>query len=347
MLRRLIGLIICISMVLTCNPYYRVHDKSIPYWESDSSAMESIVSFVSSVTDKKSDDFVEPERRIAVFDMDGTLYGELFPTYFDEWLLLHRLLHDNTYEAPAEDKAFALAAETALLKGEPEPDYDKSSAQMAAEAFKGFTVEQYRDYVRDLMAEDAVGFDGMTYGEGFYKPMVALVEYLAEHDFKVFISSGSERSLVRELTEDTLGKWIPPYQMIGSTFSLEAEGQGSAEGRKYTYKPDDQVLMEGNLVSKNQKMNKVITIVDEIGCAPLLVFGNSSGDVSMAQYALQHSGKAYMLLCDDTERDYGSLKTAASFEKTCNDLGFETVSMRDDFKTIYGDGVVKTHIGEQ
>ena len=345
MIRKLIGLIICVSMIFTCNPYYWKCEKSIPYWSPDSPAMESIVSFVSSATDKNSDNFVEPEKRIAVFDMDGTLYGELFPTYFDECLLFHRLLHDDTYEAPADDKAFALAAETAVMNGEEEPDYEKSSAQIAAEAFKGFTVEEYRDYVRAFMAEDVVGFDGMTYGEGFYKPMVALVEYLAEHGFKVFICSGSERSLVRELTEDTLGEWIPPYQMIGSTFSLEAEGQGSTDGRKYTYKPDDQVLLEGNLVSKNLKMNKVVTIVDEIGTAPLLVFGNSSGDISMAQYALQHSGKAYMLLCDDTERDYGSLKTASSFEKTCKELGFETVSMRDEFETIYGDDVVKTHIG--
>lgn len=345
MLRKLAGIIITVSLIFTFNPYSGKNDKTIQYWDADSPAMESIVSFVLSVTDEKSDDFVPADQRIAVFDMDGTLYGELFPTYFDECLLIHRLLHDETYEPKAEYREFAQEAETALLNGEPEPDSPYSSAQMAAEAFKGFTVEQYRAYVRDFMGEDVVGFDGMTYGEGFYKPMVALVKYLSQHGFTVFINSGSERSLVRELTSDTLGEWIPPYHMIGSTVSLEAAGQGSTEGRKYTYQPDDQVIMEGNLVSKNLKMNKVVTIIDEIGTAPLLVFGNSSGDISMAQYAVQHNGKAYMLLCDDTERDYGNLKTAESFEKTCSELGFETVSMRDEFETIYGDGVVKTEIG--
>ncbi|HCK87428.1 MAG TPA: hypothetical protein DHW39_01320 [Erysipelotrichaceae bacterium] len=42
----------------------------------------------------------------------------LFPTYFDESLLLHRLLHDETYQASAEDRAFALEAEKALLNGD-------------------------------------------------------------------------------------------------------------------------------------------------------------------------------------------------------------------------------------
>jgi hypothetical protein len=48
-----------------------------------------------------------------------------------------------------------------------------------------------------------------------------------------------------------------------------------------------------------------------------------------------------MLLCDDTERDYGNLDTAAAFAETCRTLGFETVSMRDEFETIYKNGVTK------
>ena len=84
------------------------------------------------------------------------------------------------------------------------------------------------------------------------------------------------------------------------------------------------------------------TKTSRAGVAPLLVFGNSSGDLSMAQYALQHGGRAYMLLCDDTERDYGNPETAASFAETCRALGFETISMRDEFETIYKTDAVKT-----
>ena len=337
------ALLLCFLLLtlVGCSPQ---RAEIIPYWKADSPAMTSLVAFVAQVTDEKSESYVPEQERIAVFDMDGTLYGELFPTYFDECLLLHRLLHDETYEAAAEDRAWAQAAEAALMSGEPEPDSPRSSAQMAAEAFRGFTVEEYRAYVRAFMDEPAAGFEGMTYGEGFYLPMVALVQYLYEHGFTVFISSGSERSLARELIQDALGRWIPADRVIGSTFSLIASGQGSKEGRKYTYAPDDEVLLEGNLIQKNQRANKVFTIVDEIGVPPLLVFGNSSGDVSMAQYAQQHGGRAYMLLSDDTERDYGDLDAAADFAEICHALGFETVSMRDEFETIYKDGVIKTEL---
>ena len=123
--------------------------------------------------------------------------------------------------------------------------------------------------------------------------------------------------------------------------------QGDTDGRKYTYKEDDQVILEGNLAIKNQKANKVFSIVQEIGAVPVIVFGNSSGDLAMGEYAVQHGGKAYMLLCDDLERDYGNLQVAQDFNNSCAELGFETISMKNDFETIYGDNVIKTESAEE
>ena len=314
---------------------------TIPYWTEDSAVADSIVAYVESVTDETSDSYVAPADRIAIFDFDGTLYGERYPTYFDTCLFIHRALHDETFTAPEDIREYAKAMEEALYNHLPEPDSDKSTAQCAAECFKGMTQEEYREYVKTFMASPAFGFEGMTYAEGFYKPMTEVVKYLAENDFTIFISSGSERAMVRELIKGSLDEWIPSDRVIGSTFSLIASGQGTKAGRKYTITADDQILMEGNLVTKNQNTNKVFSIIDEIGKCPILVFGNSSGDLAMAQYVLQHGGKGYMLLCDDTERDYGDLAVAAKFADSCEKMGLETVSMKNDFATIYGDNAVK------
>ena len=314
----------------------------IPFWSEDSPTMQQILSLVSSMTEETSDAYLPEEDRIAVFDFDGTLFGERFPTYFDNCLFLHRVLDDETFQAPADIKEYAQELRTALENGTEEPESPRSTAQMAAECFAGMTVEEYRAYVRDFMEIPAWGFENMTYGQGYFKPMTALVEYLAGRGFKIFVSSGSERAMVRELMSGTLDKWIPSERVIGSTFSLTATGQGDTSGRSYSFAPDDEVLMEGNLVTKNQKANKVFSIVDEIGKAPVLVFGNSSGDLSMAEYCLQHGGSAFMLLCDDLERDYGDLKTADKFKKTCQESGFHTVSMKEEFASIFGDEVKKT-----
>ena len=312
---------------------------AIPYWQPDSPAMASIVAYVRDVTDEDSENYLDPIDRVAVFDSDGTIYGELFPTYIDQWILVQRILHDPDYDAPEEDVEFDRAIEEAALQHLPEPDSPRSSAQVAAESFRGMTVDEYQAYVRRVLDMPVVGFEGMTYGEGFYKPMVALIEYLTENGFRVFVVSGGERTMLREIYRGTLDRFVPPSQVIGSVFSLAATGQGDTDGRKYTLQPDDEIVLEGNMIFKTQKMNKVVAIIDEIGQVPVLAFGNSSGDFAMAQYVVSHGGRAYMLLCDDTARDYGRPEVAAEFAEKCASLGFMTVSMRDEFATIYGEDV--------
>ena len=344
-MKRLFSLVWALVLALAClstlaegmgdeNPNV---ERTLSYWTDDAPALSSIMACVNTVSDPDSEAYVASSERIAVFDFDGTLYGERFPTYFDTCLFLHRALHDEGYTASEDVLAYAKELETALLNGAPEPDSPRSTAQMAAECFAGMPLDEYRAYVRTFMEQPAYGFEGMTYGEGFFLPMIELVQYLCEKDFTVFISSGSERVMVRELIAGTLDRWIPPYRVIGSTFSLAATNQGGKEGRSYTWSQEDEVLLEGNLVVKNQKANKVFSIVDEIGVSPILVFGNSSGDLAMAEYCIQHGGKAWMLLCDDVERDYGDPEAAASFAEDCLSRGIGTISMRDEFETIYGE----------
>ena len=112
----------------------------------------------------------------------------------------------------------------------------------------------------------------------------------------------------------------------------------------YELTPEDELVIDGKLFQKNQKTNKAVMIQQEIGKMPVLAFGNSTGDFSMATYTLQnekYEGRAYMLLCDDTERDYGDTDAAAAFKEKCDANKFYTVSMKDEFETIYPEGVQK------
>jgi len=51
----------------------------LPSW-NEGSAKKTIMEFVAAVTDKNSKDYVEPAKRIATFDNDGTLWVE-YPMY--------------------------------------------------------------------------------------------------------------------------------------------------------------------------------------------------------------------------------------------------------------------------
>ena len=109
--------------------------------------------------------------------------------------------------------------------------------------------------------------------------------------------------------------------------------------RSYTWSEEDEVLMEGNLVIRNQKANKVFSIFDEIGMPPFMLFGNSSGDLAMTEYCIRHGGQAWRLLCADVERDYGDPDVGAAFAGDCLDRGVGTISICDHFEMINGESV--------
>ena len=205
---------------------------SLQNWTEGSAAAKSITDYVKSVCTEGSESYVAPADRIAVFDVDGTLCGERFPTYFDNCLMFQRILHDNSCKVSAEDKAYTEAYEKSMLYGLPKPETDKSSGQILAEAFKGFTVEEYQAYIRDFMETPAWGFEGMNYGEAYFQPMVSLVKYLREHDYAVYIVSATYRDAVRVMTEGVLDEYIPYDRVIGTDLKYVASGDAARDEQR-------------------------------------------------------------------------------------------------------------------
>ena len=49
-----------------------------------------------------------------------------------------------------------------------------------------------------------------------------------------------------------------------------------------------------------------------------------------------------MLIADDEDRDHVDLEETAKRKKAWEEAKYNIISMKNDFKTIYGDGVAKT-----
>ena len=314
-------------------------------WNDGAPALGALIEYVEAVTDENSPDYIPPADRIAVFDMDGTLCAELCPTYLEYYLLAWRILKDPTYTPDAEMLEFGrMLRDHAIDKDYPD-GMDLLHATHAAKAYAGMTLREFADFVNRCILRNADGFEGMTWASAFYTPMIEVVDYLNDNGFKVYICSGSDRFICRTFTEGMLD--IPFENIIGMDVDLEATGQNGEDGLKYVFKAGDDIVRTDRLLIKNLKMNKVTQIVKEIGRKPVLSFGNSSGDVSMHMYTISanpYRSAAFMLVADDDVRDYGNPeKTEALKEKWANS-GFHVISMRDDFRTIYGDNVIKTGV---
>ena len=312
-------------------------------WNPDAPALHTLIEYVEAVTDEASPDYIPVEDRIAVFDMDGTLYGELFPTYLEYYLLAWRILKDESITPDAEMLALGRELRESVIYHKFASDMPMRHAIQAARAYAGMTQREFADFVTSILIRDVDGFEGMTYATAFYTPMLEVIDYLQENDFRVYVCSGSDRAVCRTLLEGMID--IPYANIIGMDVGYEATGQGDTDGLDYVFKAGDDVVRTDKLIIKNLKMNKVLQIVQDIGQKPVLSFGNSSGDVSMHMYTIRdnpYRSAAFMLIADDEVRDYGNTAKAEKLGKEWEADGFEVISMRDDFRTIYGDGVVKT-----
>ncbi len=72
---------------------------------------------------------------------------------------------------------------------------------------------------------------------------------------------------------------------------------------------------------------------------------DASGDQSMHMYTITdnpYKSAAFMLIADDDVRDYGNPEKADELRAKWEGMGFNVISMKDDFRTIYGDDVKKT-----
>ena len=349
-------MILCFAigfMACACAPQNKA-EGTFSHWNTCDS-LTTLKNFVQASVNSNDKNFIPKKDRLAVFDMDGTLYGELYPTYLEYVMYQYRVLEDPSYKDKASEEQILLANEikNGVMKDKEGKDVvtagnsfpsgtDMRHARLAAQAYAGMTLKEFKEYCVTFLKKDVPMFNNLTYANAFYQPMKEVVTYLQENDYNVYVVSGSDRFICRELCCEYLN--IAPDHIIGMDVGLKATHQGDEPGVSYTFQPDDTVYRTEEVLVKNLKFNKVAQICQEIGQQPVLSFGNSGGDQAMHTYTITNNpypSAAFMLVADDAQRDYAVLEKTKDLPKKWSDLGFHVVSMKNDFKTIYGENVVK------
>ena len=312
------------------------------FWNDDSTTKQKIIEFVEDVTNPYSANYIPPEDRIATFDMDGTIYCETAPYYFKQMMFLHRVLEDKNYKPSKDLIKIAETVKPFITQKKSIPANLNSKLSFGTrKAYEGMTNEEYCDYIRQFMDTNEVGLSNLKRGEAFYLPMVEIISYLTNNGFKVYLNSAAEREIARCLIDGAVN--IPLDRILGSNVTYISTNQGKNSGEKYNFdRYKEKIVRATGYPYKNEKNNKVYSILYEIGKKPVLAFGNSSGDYAMLEFTLQNNkyrAESFFVICDDTERELGNLKRAEKDKNYALKRGWNPISMRNDFKTIYGDNV--------
>ncbi|MEM7756402.1 MAG: HAD family hydrolase [Planctomycetota bacterium] len=299
----------------------------LPSW-NDGPAKTQITTFVDTVTDTGSDDFVQPSERIATFDNDGCLWAEQ-PVYFQILFAIDRInamAADNPSWQTTEPYKSALAGDIKALAGQGH----KAIGQVIAASHAGMTTEEFDAVVRDWFETARHPTTGHSYTEMVYQPMLEVLDYLRDNGFKTYIVSGGGIDFVRVYAEEVYG--IPPEQVVGSSIKTGFEMRDG--------KPTLVKLPELNFI--DDKEGKPVGIREHIGRRPIAAFGNSDGDHEMLQYTAAGEGPRLCVLVhhtdDDREWAYDRGSPIGGLDKALDDAhlrGWTVINMKTDWAQIY------------
>lgn len=256
----------------------------LPSW-NDTGAKAAIVAFVASVTDPASPDYVTPAERIAVFDNDGTLWGEQ-PVYFQLIYALDRLREKAGADPSIVTSDVLRAAvagdiETMLAGG------TEGLMEVLAVSHSGMSVDAFTADVRDWLETARHPQTGRPYDHMIYQPMLELLAYLRDEDFQTWIVSGGGVHFVRAFAEETYG--IPPEQVLGSATPTEYDEATGA------------IMKLPGIAFVDDKAGKPVGIDSRIGRRPIFAAGNSDGDFQMIDYTMAGDGPRFGMVLHHTD----------------------------------------------
>jgi phosphoserine phosphatase len=287
---------------------------------NDGAARAAVADFVRRVS-TPGPEFVAPAERIAAFDNDGTLWVEqplppqfdfVFRTWGEEVKANPSLAAEQPYKALIErDMAFMQGIATQ------EPTVVKALLDAFSRSWAGTTPAAFDAQVRDWLDTAKQPKFGVSYQALVYQPMLELFDLLRANDFRIFVCSGGGRDFMRVFAEETWG--IFKENVVGS----------SAD---YTY-ADGQIVRGGELLgSVNLGPGKPEHIFAQTGRLPLFAAGNGDVDVEM----LESAQFALLVKHDDDEREFAYTSGAETSLAKAAEHGWTTVSMKDDWSTVFG-----------
>lgn len=301
-----------------------VESSSVLLSWNDGETRDRLISFVTNSVDSSHADFLKTEDRIAVFDNDGTLWGEQ-PYYFQLAYAMDQAQAISSDHPEWKQDPIMRAAAEGDIKGIL-AEGEKGLVKLVMTTHAGMTETEFANSVTAWADTAMHPTSGRKYVETIYQPMLELLEYLRQNEFKTYIVSGGGVAFMRAALNDTYG--IPSEQIIGTTLKREFV--------------NGEIVRLPEVEFIDDKEGKAVNIERIIGKIPAVAFGNSDGDLAMLQYTATGGTNRLMGYVHHTdsirEVAYDRDSHIGKFDKGLDEAiekNWLLVDMAKDWKTIY------------
>ena len=198
----------------------------LPSW-NDGPTKAAIIQFVQDVTNGGGPKFVPPEQRIATFDNDGTLWCEqpVPQLEFVAYQIKKMAVNHPEWNEKQPFKS-VLEGDKEYLVNDLLNNHGKELMKLIAVTHAGMTLKEFNADVKAFLNASSHPKYGKKYTETIYQPMLELLQYLRDNNFKTYICSGGGNSFMRVFADDVYG--IVPENVIG-TFAMNTFEQVDGE----------------------------------------------------------------------------------------------------------------------
>jgi phosphoglycolate phosphatase-like HAD superfamily hydrolase len=258
------------------------------------------------------------ERRVAVFDVDGTLWCERPHNPQLEFLVaeLHAALEQRPELAERPEYRAVLDWDRAAIVRLGAVNVVLALAELHA----GLTADAFAARVTAWFEDSRHPELGVPWSQTRYRPMLELIAELRARHFSVYLATGTGTEFMRVVSQRFFG--VSPEGVAGSQVGYELDRSTGAP----------RMLRTREVVGDpNEGPAKVANVVRTIGRHPIFAAGSNVGDAELLEYAATGQGPtlALALRHDDPQREYaydGGL--AIRSDRTI-------VSMQHDWATVF------------
>ncbi|GHD57140.1 HAD family hydrolase [Jeongeupia chitinilytica] len=233
------------------------HADPLPSWQEGASKT-AITGFVARISKEKTPDYLPPEARVAVFDVDE-------PLLYASSAELAFAVDEVKRLAPQRPEWTKTAPFSTVLAGQ--PVRSAADAQALIAATHDGSVDALTARVQHWLAEPA----NRSAAQG-YAQVRELMAYLRTSGFRVWIVSSGDSGFVRPWAERAYG--VPPEQVVASTLKARLALQGGSA--TIVRSPAFETVLTGAA--------KPVAVERVIGRRPVLAFGDSDTDLPLLQW---------------------------------------------------------------
>lgn len=299
---------------------------------------DRIITFVKNITDPNNlDNFIPPKDRIAVFDNDGTLWSEK-PFPFQGFFALDRLkeLSNNNHNEIKNNPLVKKILNQNFSNLNELTEKDIMNILLITHS--NISQTEFNKMVTDWIQKARHPETNSLFVDMVYQPLLELIDFLNDNQFKIFIVSGGGLDFIRQALSSVYG--IPPEQIIGSSIKYDYIDEiNTNKSTNVKYNDTSLILRKAELNSFNNDYEKPVNIQLHIGKVPVIAVGNSDGDLQMLEYIFENNeiGQSLPILIhhDDEKREYSYDKGAENVLKVAKENNWLIVSMDNEFKKIF------------